>query len=148
MKFLAIDPGQSSTGWAKFDDEGKPLGVGKVKGDINEFADWLESQEIPDTIIFENYRVNPAISHAFSKVRTVEVIGLIKRYAHVHRINLVEQRNVVLPIGLRYLGMYGVYYKGNKRIKHVDDEVSALAHGTYYLIKSGIVKHRMDKDAD
>lgn len=141
MTYLAIDPGERTSGWARFGEDGETTGFGAIKG-IDEFLDWLEDQPAPRVLIMENYRVNPAISHAFSKVRTVEVIGGIKRYCRKHSVELVEQRNVVLPIGLRYLGMYEVYYRGTKRIKHVDDEISALAHGEYYLVKNKIKKHR------
>lgn len=142
--YLAIDPGEKRTGWARFDESGATTGFGHVDG-IDEFLDWLDDQPKPKVLIMEDYRVNPGISHAFSRVRTVECIGGIKRYCRKNGVKLSEQRNLVLPIGLRYLGMYEVYYRGTKKIKHVDDEISALAHGTYYLVKNGIIKHRLDK---
>lgn len=141
--YMSIDPGEKRTGWARFDENGDTTGFGKING-IDEFLDWLEDQPPPKTLILENYRVNPNISHAFSKVRTVEVIGGVKRYCRKHGVNLVEQRNTDLSIGLRYIGMYEVYYKGRKKIKHVDDEISALAHGEYFLVKNKIKKHRKD----
>lgn len=144
VKWLSIDPGEKRIGYACFDDNGETVGFGAIKG-MDEFMDWLEDNPEPGTIIFENYRVNPGVSHAFSKVRTVELIGNIKRYCHKRGIPLVEQRNTDLPIGLRYLGMYEVYYTGRKRVKHVDDEISALAHGVYYLVKHGYRKHRLAK---
>lgn len=154
MTYLSIDPGTKSTGWAWFDDLGNVTGFGKVVGSersgsdgVDAALDWLDEQPIPDVLIFENYQVNPNVPHAFSKVRTVEVIGGIKRWARKNNVTLVEQRNVVLPIGLRYVGMYNVYYTGRKRIKHVDDEISALAHGEYYLVKNKIKKHRGRNDS-
>ena len=141
--YLAIDPGEKRTGWARFGADGETTGFGGIEG-IDEFMDWLEDQPRPKVLILENYRINPSISHAFSKVRTVEVIGLVKRYCRKNEVELVEQRNTDLPIGLRYLGMYEVYYRGRKKIKHVDDEISALAHGEFYLVKNGVKKHRKD----
>lgn len=142
--YLAVDPGEKRTGWARFDENGETTGFGYING-IDEFLDWLEDQPRPKVLIMEEYRVNPGISHAFSRVRTVECIGGVKRFCRKNDVKLVEQRNTVLSIGLRYIGMYQVYYKGTKRIKHVDDEVAALAHGTYYLVKNKLKKHRLDE---
>lgn len=143
--YLSIDPGEKRTGWARFDEHGETTGFGTIEG-IDEFLDWLEDQSPPKVLIFENYRVNPNVSHAFSKVRTIEVIGGLKRYCRKHQVTIVEQRNVDLPIGLRYLGMFSVYYESRNgrtvRIKHVDDSVSALAHGEFYLVKNKIKKHK------
>ena len=141
MNYLAIDPGSRCTGWARFSEVGEATGFGHIDG-IDEFLDWLEDQPKPKVVILEEYRVNPSISHAFSKVRTIEVIGGVKRYCRKNNITLVEQRNTVLPIGLRYIGMYEVYYRGRKKIQHVDDEIAALAHGEYYLVKNKIKQHR------
>lgn len=142
--YLVIDPGEKRTGWAKFDENGETIGFGAILG-IDNFMDWLEDQEKPGELIFENYRVNPGISHAWSKVKTIELIGLIRRYCTKNSIKYTEQRNTDLSIGLRYLGMYEVYFRGRKRIKHVDDEISALAHGVYYLVKNNIRPHRLAK---
>lgn len=141
--YLSIDPGEKRSGWARFNELGEVTGFGHKDG-IDEFLDWLEDQPPPKVCILEIYRVNPGISHAFSKVRTIEVIGGVKRWCRKNNVTLVEQRNTDLSIGLRYIGMYEVYYKGRKRIKHVDDEISALAHGEYYLVKNKIKKHRRD----
>lgn len=147
MTYLAIDPGEKKTGWARFGEDGETTGFGTIDG-IDEFLDWLDDQPKPRVVIMEDYRVSPTISHAFSKVRTIEVIGGVKRYCRKNNITLVEQRNLVLPIGLRYLGMYEVYYKGRKKVKHVDDEISALAHGEYYLVSTKVKKHRRDTSGD
>lgn len=141
--YLSIDPGEKNVGWAKFDEKGDTIGLGKIRG-MDEFLDWLEADDKPKRVIFENYRVNPAVGHAFSKVRTVELIGNIKRYCYKNNIPFAEQRNTDLPTGLRLIGMYEVYYKNRKRIKHVDDDVSALAHGVFYLTQKNIRKHRLD----
>lgn len=141
--YLAIDPGEKRTGWARFDQNGETIGLGHVDG-IDEFLDWLEDQPAPKVLIMEEWRNNPGVPQAFSRVRTVECIGGVKRFCRKNGIELVLQRNTVLPIGLRYIGMYQVYYSGKKKIKHVDDEISALAHGTYYLVSKKIKKHRLD----
>jgi hypothetical protein len=145
MYYLSIDPGEKTTGWAAFDKEGKELEFGSITGGPDAFMDWLDSLlPVPQEIIYENYRINPAISHGFSKVVTIQLIGMIKRYAHTRKIPLHEQPNTVLKIGLKFIGFYTVYYdkKGNKK-KHVDDQISAFAHGVYYLQKKGIRKSRV-----
>lgn len=144
MYYLSIDPGEKTSGWAAFDSEGRELELGKVTGGPDEFMDWLESLvPTPSEIIYENYRVSPTINHGFSKVVTVQLIGMIKRFAHKNRIPLHEQPNTVLKIGLKYVGFYSTYYKPNgEKKKHVDDQVSAFAHGVYYLQRRGIRKSR------
>jgi len=37
-----------------------------------------------------------------------------------------------------------MYYKGRKKVKHVDDQISAYAHGVYYLQTHGIRKSRVE----
>lgn len=137
MEFLAIDPGTHQVGWAGFDSSGETIGFGVIKGE-DAFLDWLEEQPRPRVIIIEGYFINPYKHKTWSKAGTSEVIGAIKRYARKHGIEIVEQRNTDLPTGLRFIGMYGVYYKDRKNIKHVDDEISALAHGTVYLVRNKI----------
>jgi len=145
MHYLAIDPGEKRTGWASFDEQGNELGLGTIVGDPDTFMDWLEALDpAPKEIIYENYRVNPTINHGFSKVVTVQLIGMIKRYAKTRDIPLHEQDNTRLSFGLRFIGMYGMYYKGRKKVKHVDDQISAYAHGVYYLQTHGIRKSRME----
>jgi hypothetical protein len=145
LHFLSIDPGEKTTGWAAFDAAGQELEFGKVTGGPEGFMDWLENLvPKPAEIIYENYRINPTINHGFSKVVTIQLIGMIKRFAHTNKILLHEQPNTVLKIGLKYAGFYSTYYdsKGKKK-KHVDDQISAYAHGVYYLQKKGIRKSRV-----
>lgn len=135
--YLAIDPGEKNVGFAQFNDNGETLAFSSIKG-MDEFMDWLEAGPEPSVIIFENYRLMPGRNKNFSKVRTIELIGHIKRYCYKRpHIKLIEQRNSDLSIGLRYLGMYSVYYdpRTRKSKKHVDDAISALAHGAYYLVR-------------
>lgn len=148
LHYLALDPGEKRQGWAKFNEEGTTIGFGKITGDLDNFMDWLEGLDPPPkVIIYENYRVNPTIKHGFSKVPTVQLIGMIKRFAKKAKIEIHEQNNGVLPIGLRYAGFFDRYYHANgKKKKHVDDEHAALAHGIYYLVKNKIREHRLATD--
>ncbi len=138
MHFLAIDPGKT-TGWASFTKEGDLIATGKIRGH-DEFLDWLEEQEAKE-IILERYRnrvggKSTAIN-AWSENETSQLIGAIKRVARKSGIKVHEQNaSDGLAFGLRFLGVYGTYYRGGKRIKHVPDDISALAHGTYYMRKN------------
>lgn len=145
LYYLSLDPGEKNTGWAAFDENGNDLGMGKISGGLDPFLEWIESLDpSPSEIIYENYRISPTIAHGFSKVVTVQLIGMIKSYAKRNRIPLHEQPNTVLKIGLKYAGAYNAYYDARgKKKKHVDDQVSAYAHGLYYLQSHGIRKNRV-----
>lgn len=147
LYWLSLDPGERNVGWAAFDKEGNELGFGEVRGGLDPFMAWLEGLDpVPSEIIYENYRINPTIGHGFSKGLTIQSIGMIKSYAHRHKIPLHEQPNTVLKIGLKYIGCYSMYYDGRgKKIKHVDDRISAFAHGVYYLQSHKIRKSRVSE---
>lgn len=145
MYYLAIDPGEKRTGWASFAENGDTISMGRIDGDADTFMDWIESLDTqPKVIIYENYRVSPTINHGFSKVLTSQLIGMIKRHAKKNNIKIYEQPNTVLKIGLKMAGFYKTYYKADgSKIKHVDDQVSALAHGIYWLQAHGKRKPRI-----
>lgn len=147
LYWLSIDPGERNTGWAAFKKDGSDIEFGTIRNGLDGVLEWIENLDPkPQRIIYENYRINPTISHGFSKVLTVQVIGVIKSYAKRNKIPLHEQPNTVLKIGLKYIGCYGMYYTPRgKRIKHVDDEISAWAHGVYYLQSHHIRKSRVAK---
>lgn len=136
MKYLALDPGEKRVGWAAFDEEGRTLNFGTYNNE-DKMLDWLESDEVnPEVIIVESYRARPGLPNAWSRLPTVQQIGAIKRIARKKKIKVVEQDpSPCLSMGLRFLGMYQTYQG-----KHVPDQVSALAHGTYYLRKNRIQK--------
>lgn len=132
-EYLAIDPGTTS-GWAMFGEDGKPLAFGKIKG-YDKFLDWLEELN-PGMLIIERYRNRGGFTNSFSDMPTSQHIGAIKRIARKKKIPIVEQDpSPALTIGLRFLNVYSLYQG-----KHVPDEISALAHGTYFLRKNGIQK--------
>lgn len=148
MNYLAIDPG-NTTGWAKFDENGDTVGLGKIKGH-DEFLDWLEIEVISGVkkIVLENYKVGRSggsqFTNSFSDVPTLQLIGAIKRVAKKANIEIIEQSPNEMYIGLRYLGLWERYRGGKKRV-HVPDEQSALAHGVYWLVKHKIRKHSLDE---
>lgn len=136
-KYISVDPG-NRTGFARFDVTGNPIECRAIKG-VDEFLDWLEEQET-DVLIIERYRSRPGAVNAWSDGPTQQIVGAVKRIARKSEWEIVEQDpSPALAVGLRYLGMANTY-KG----KHVPDEVSALAHGEYYLVSKGIKKHRLE----
>lgn len=136
-KYLAIDPGKR-TGYARFDAQGTPIECRAIQG-VDNFLDWLEEQET-EVVVIERYRSRPGAINAWSDGPTQQLIGAIKRIARKSEWQIVEQDpSPALAIGLRYIGM-ATAYKG----KHVPDEISALAHGEYYLVSKGIKKHRLE----
>jgi len=145
LHYLSIDPGQNNTGWAAFDRTGQELGFGDIRGGPDKFMDWLEGLvPQPKEIIYEGYAISPTINHGFSEAVTIQLIGMIKRHATKHNITLHKQRNTELKVALRMVGFYAMYYEpSGKKKKHVDDKVSAYAHGVYFLTKRGIRKSRL-----
>lgn len=134
MYYLAIDPGQTNTGWASFDEQGAIIEMGVIRGQ-DEFLDWLEEQDLKEAII-EQYRNRGGFTNSFSTMPTSQHIGAISRILRKKRIPIhFQDPSPALSIGLRFLGMHTTY-----RGKHVPDQISAAAHGTYYLRKAGIQK--------
>jgi hypothetical protein len=129
--YIAIDPGKT-TGYALFNEQGLSTFIGKITGE-DKFLDELESLVAGGSIkimIIEGYRNRPNMIHNMRSTNpTSQHIGAIKRIARKAGITVVEQAaSPALAIGLKFLGVAHLYVN-----KHVPDEVSALAHGTYYL---------------
>lgn len=134
--YLAIDPGQANTGWAKFDKEGSFLGAGVITGQ-DKFLDWLEelvfSADIK-TAIIEQYRNRGGAINGMSTMPTSQHIGAISRVLRKATVPIeFQDPSPALSIGLRFLRMHAAYVG-----KHVPDDVSATAHGEYWLRKHGV----------
>ncbi len=136
--YLAIDPGKT-TGYAVFDDEGKVVTQGKLKGE-DVFLDFLEDvvlQAYPiHQVIMEAYRNRPNMKNNMRSTNpTSQHEGAISRVFRKRKIPIaLQEASPALAIGLKFLEVEAKY-KG----KHVPDDVSALAHGTYYLRKQKIL---------
>lgn len=136
ISYIALDPGEKRIGYATFNSEGTALDFGTFTKE-DEMLDWLESDDIqPEVIIVESYRARPGAINSWSRLPTVQQVGAIKRIARKKKILVIEQDpSPCLAMGLRFLGMHKTY-----KNKHVPDQVSALAHGVYYLRKHRILK--------
>jgi hypothetical protein len=143
FEFLSIDPGEH-IGYAWFNEVGKPTENAEITGH-QKFMDWLEAGPVPKKIIYETYRNRPwAKANQWADNKTSMLIGMILRYAHTNKVELVSSEPTNLYIGLRYLGLYSMYSKKpGKSRRHVPNGLSALAHGVYMLQKTGIRKHEV-----
>lgn len=135
--YIAIDPGKT-TGYAMFDDNGVVVFFGKIEGEdkfLDQLEELVESRDIKVAIV-EEYRNRPNMKHNLRSTNvTSQHIGAITRILRKAKIKIVIQpASPCLSIGLKFLGVSENYIN-----KHVPDEVSALAHGTYYLRKQKIL---------
>lgn len=137
MNLLSIDPGKA-TGWAVWNyGSGQPslslMGVTKVH---EEFYDVLMEFKFPfDQIVYEDYRIYPGKmkhgwSHEWNRPPALLIIGALELYARQRDTRMVSQPSSVLPVGCGYIG-----YNYRKGI-HVPNNVSAIAHGAYWLVKN------------
>lgn len=131
--YIAVDPGLT-TGYALFDSKGLSTFIGKIKGEdkfLDEFEALVATGDFK-VLIIEIYRNRPGPKgrhNTWSDNKTSQIIGAAKRIARKAGLEIVEQEpSPCLAIGLKFLGVSHLYVN-----KHVPDEISALAHGTYYL---------------
>lgn len=130
--YISVDPGQT-TGWAKWNEEGEIVSYGKMKQE--EFFNWFENQKFK-WLIIEIYRNRPGATNAWSKGETQQHIGVCKRHAAKIHARVVEQDpSPCLAIGLRFLGVHEMYVDSKGKLQHVPDDISAMAHGEYYMRK-------------
>jgi hypothetical protein len=137
MILISCDPGKT-TGFVRWDEAGSPIEMIKITGE-DEACDWLEQQECTD-FLYENYRNRPGAKNAhniWSDNPTSQTLGALKRIARKKKWVLHEQEPQALAIGLRHLGLGSEYVKNGKPV-HVPDDVSAMAHGEYFLRKKHI----------
>ena len=141
MKLLSVDPGKR-TGWAVWNfGSGQPelltMGVSK---DVEEFYDVLSHIQT-DQIVYENYHVRPqgmnkGWAHEWNRPPASLVIGALEFYSRANEIKIAVQQASQLPVGCGYIG-----YPYRKGI-HVPNNVSAIAHGAYWLVKNKFANSR------
>lgn len=131
--YLAIDPGET-TGWATFNQEGKPQQFDKVKG--REAVYVLLQSVQPTVLIVEDFNLFPwkARDQAFSSFEAVRVIGAIELWAWAKGATVVLQKPNIKSIGYKWAGL-------PTATQHKDShERDAYVHGVYYLQSNGILK--------
>lgn len=154
--YLAFDPG-SNTGWAKFNADGIQIQWGVLRGHdvLFEFLKNLCENHggEPEEIIYEDYRYNPEVKQGGKRPVAGIAIGYIEFYARSKNITIEKTNPKDLPIGLKWAGIRWDKTKN----KHLPDDFSAIAHGTFSLQKRGlrksalqilIEKEKRDKEKD
>ena len=133
---LAIDPGVN-VGYCYF-KKGVVWKKGIISG-MDNFMGWLQEQWNPDfpvnQIVLEEFRLYKwkALQQSGSDMVTSQVEGMVRIWARMHNIPLEIQRPTeALPLGKLYSQ---VPMPRDHKKSH---DISALYHGTYWLVKNGM----------
>lgn len=124
--YLACDPGHTS-GYAVFNSEGIMMKSGQISG-LDDFMDFVEDLDPqPHVLVMEDYIIRKGISHSGSRAPTIQLIGMLKRWAKKNHVEVVLQQAHVKKIGYKFAGL--------KQTKTHDKshEPDAIAHGCFYL---------------
>lgn len=135
MKILGVDPG-GTNGLAWFDDEYHISGYNQVS--LEDFPIFLQQHEpTPDLIVLENYRLwkHRAIQQAGSSLPAAQAIGMVKAYAKIRGIPIVEQSPQILQNAEK---MSGMSMKGQSHNK--THWIAAYNHAYWYMVKNDLVK--------
>lgn len=132
---LAIDPGES-TGYCYF-IKGKPAEHGIIRGQ-EKLNEWLQEQDLPiEQVVMEQFKLFSwkARQQAGSRMVTSQVEGAVLFWARMKEIPVdLQSPSEALPMGKIWSG---VEMPRNHNNSH---GISALYHGTYWLIKNGMKK--------
>jgi len=133
-RLLAVDPGLT-TGYALFRN-GRLEDFGQCVG-LDQLTEYLERITRPEIIVMEKYRLFKwlAEQQSGSRMEVAQAEGIIVSYAHRNHIKLEEQAPNVLPIAEKYTGLK--VEGGSHKFSHWR---SAFNHGTYYLVKKGMIE--------
>lgn len=147
--YVAIDPGKN-IGLATFSSEGEDRGKLVVNEEAlfgflkNVIVAVEEKESRFVTFILEDYKLRKdrALDQVGSDIPAARIIGAVQM---VHSI-LGEQSKIVLqePRILHTALKWSRQNKWVGRKSHVPDDVSAYAHGVYYLIQQKIRPHPID----
>lgn len=140
--YISFDPGAKFTGVVSWDDKGKMLHLAQYgEKELDKFFDTVPTEKLK-TIIYELYRVfdHKLSAHRWSKVETVEAIGLIKHFARKHNLKLVSQPSNILAVAQKWSG---AVIPSDHALSHGP---SAYNHGYFYLHQQGIIPARVLTD--
>ena len=141
---MSVDPGKH-TGWATWEfGLGDPhlLQMGVTKNET-EFYDMLIKEDWMNFgyLVAEDYKIYPkAMKHGWSQqwsgAPAIHIIGALELFARQHGMQIKMQPSSVLPVGCGYIG-----YSYRKNV-HVPNNISAIAHGAYWLVKNKYANSR------
>lgn len=139
--YLAFDPGET-TGWALFNDDGSINGWGQLTEEQLQYKLDLWEHEPIDVVICEGFIIfrHKARKFAGNRMVTIQIIGMIKRFAHKICAKYVEQDADILPMAQMKTQ---VKMPSNHAESH---KVSAFNHGAWYLIQQGIRKSALEEE--
>lgn len=137
MIYAGIDPGKH-TGWAIYEDN-TPLTMGEIIVGVDrwdDLYDWIISHPSVKVIVCEGYRNRPVAmtqghANTWSENLESQIIGFLRCYCRISRIELILQDPSIKPVGY---GMAGLKYVKGKGGQHMQD---ALAHGAYWWRNHG-----------
>jgi len=144
LMYLAIDPGYRN-GLAYFGDDGTLYRrLVLIEDDFLKFLN-LPLPGNTETIICENFRIFPNMGQRLllNTMVAARMIGAVQLAAKRDGIPLVLQE----PQGMRQAAANLGYKYSTK--SHIPDQISAHAHGTKWLIATGVItlaKARKDKE--
>lgn len=138
ISYLSIDPGVMSgvTLWTK---AGEPIIWNELNIDsMNELLDEFHSYLPLGDIIIEEFVLyqKTALALSGSRLETVQVIGMCKRFAHTERVNVHEIRADAKGIAAQWAGMK--VPKG-----HMPNWQASYLIGYYHLHKTGVIPPRV-----
>lgn len=116
-------------------------GFAQVK--LKDLPEWLANHEpTPDLIVYEGFTLhkNKAIQQSGSNMPASQAIGMIKSYAAMSKIKLVEQPANILATAVM---MTQMPLPSNHSQSHW---VSAYNHGFFWLVKNGFRKVEMEDE--
>lgn len=142
MLIVGVDPGKrTGVAWVKkVEGLAVPLRVlAYSESDFNRFLDNLPLQhqaldpegEFTPIVVVEDFILRPKFDGQWTTLPTAEKIGAVKRVAYQLGWRIYKQQPSCLPTGCRYAKI--PYKKGT----HLKDELSALAHATYFAMNGG-----------
>jgi hypothetical protein len=140
--YLSIDPGVTS-GITMWNLQGEPIHYNEL--DINGLHQLLDCFEFHITpierIIIEEFRLyqKMALQQSGSRLETVQVIGIVKRFNHVMQLKpIVEIRADAKEIAAKWSQT-----PVPKRGTHMDNWKAAYLIGYYWLHQQGIIKAKV-----
>lgn len=134
----SVDPGES-IGLAEWEDDGTLLRQRKLTVDelLSTLTDMLNYDIVPSKIIVEQWAFDPGKTGRGDKMVSSQVIGMLRLFAHVERVELVYQDRRILKVSALHTGT------PIPKSGHFDDDVSAFLHGHYYFVVQGILQARV-----
>jgi predicted RNase H-like nuclease (RuvC/YqgF family) len=139
MKLIGVDPGKT-TGWACISIEDKTISLGLFGETKDMTLVELQPQlEEADVIVYEDWLTRPKHlqrdAFDWDPMYAPRVIGSLKTLCRIlGKTEVVVQQPSIKPVGY---GFANLQYKAGKKGTHWQD---ALAHATYYVVKSGLAK--------